>query len=110
MDARTVNLVHSKPNIINSPRSRTTEAVNGVMTLSRLAEFRAAEKALQEQLAQLEALKNDAGLKKEIEFEEKLQALMKTYGKIFGTSSPSLTPTLRRQRGICAQAAQGAGA
>jgi hypothetical protein len=49
--------------------------------LSRLAEFRAAEKALQEQLAQLESLKNDAGLKKEIEFEEKLQALMKTYGK-----------------------------
>lgn len=32
--------------------------------MSRLAEFRAAEKALQEQLAQLEALKNDAGLKK----------------------------------------------
>ena len=51
------------------------------MTLSRLAEFRAAEKALQEQLAQLEALKNDAGLKKEIKFEEKLQHLMKTYGK-----------------------------
>ncbi|WP_460135993.1 histone-like nucleoid-structuring protein, MvaT/MvaU family [Pseudomonas sp. S1_E04] len=49
--------------------------------MSRLAEFRAAEKALQEQLAQLESLKNDAGLKKEIEFEEKLQALMKTYGK-----------------------------
>ncbi|WP_334597414.1 histone-like nucleoid-structuring protein, MvaT/MvaU family [Pseudomonas alvandae] len=49
--------------------------------MSRLAEFRKAEKALQEQLAQLEALKNDAGLKKEIEFEEKLQGLMKTYGK-----------------------------
>jgi len=49
--------------------------------LSRLAEFRAAEKALQEQLAQLEALKNDAGLKKEIEFEQKLQELMKTYDK-----------------------------
>ena len=49
--------------------------------MSRLAEFRAAEKALQEQLAQLESLKNDAGLKKEIEFEEKLQALMQTYGK-----------------------------
>ncbi|MFL1416772.1 histone-like nucleoid-structuring protein, MvaT/MvaU family [Pseudomonas fildesensis] len=49
--------------------------------MSRLAEFRAAEKALQEQLAQLESLKNDAGLKKEIEFEEKLQALMKSYGK-----------------------------
>ena len=55
--------------------------MNGVMTLSRLAEFRAAEKALQEQMAQLEALKNDAGLKKEIEFEQKLQGLMKSYGK-----------------------------
>ncbi|MBA5983599.1 transcriptional regulator, partial [Pseudomonas sp. MD195_PC81_125] len=43
--------------------------------MSRLAEFRAAEKALQEQLKQLESLKNDAGLKKEIEFEEKLQGL-----------------------------------
>jgi hypothetical protein len=40
------------------------------MTLSRLAEFRAAEKALKEQMAQLEALKNNAGLKKEIEFEK----------------------------------------
>jgi hypothetical protein len=49
--------------------------------LSRLAEFRAAEKALQEQLAQLESLKNDAGLKKEIEFEQKLQGLMSSYGK-----------------------------
>lgn len=49
--------------------------------MSRLAEFRAAEKALQEQLAQLEALKNDAGLKREIEFEKKLVALMKSYGK-----------------------------
>ncbi|MDD1001515.1 MULTISPECIES: histone-like nucleoid-structuring protein, MvaT/MvaU family [Pseudomonas] len=49
--------------------------------MSRLAEFRAAEKALQEQLKQLESLKNDAGLKKEIEFEEKLQGLMKHYGK-----------------------------
>lgn len=49
--------------------------------MSRLAEFRAAEKALQEQLAQLEALKNDAGLKKEIEFEQKLKELMGAYGK-----------------------------
>lgn len=49
--------------------------------MSRLAEFRAAEKALQEQLAQLEALKQDAGLKREIEFEQKLVALMKSYDK-----------------------------
>ncbi|MFG0542143.1 histone-like nucleoid-structuring protein, MvaT/MvaU family [Pseudomonas sp. YQ_5] len=49
--------------------------------MSKLAEFRAAERALQEQLAQLEALKGDAGLKKEIEFESKLKALMESYGK-----------------------------
>ncbi|MDD0974141.1 histone-like nucleoid-structuring protein, MvaT/MvaU family [Pseudomonas fontis] len=49
--------------------------------MSRLAEFRAAEKALQEQLAQLEALKKDAGLKREIEFEQKLVSLMKSYDK-----------------------------
>lgn len=49
--------------------------------MSRLAEFRAAEKALQEQLAQLENLKNDAGLKREIEFEQQLQELMATYDK-----------------------------
>ncbi|MDD2047635.1 histone-like nucleoid-structuring protein, MvaT/MvaU family [Pseudomonas putida] len=49
--------------------------------MSRLAEFRAAEKALQEQMAQLEALKKDAGLKREIEFERKLVELMNSYGK-----------------------------
>lgn len=49
--------------------------------MSRLAEFRAAEKALQEQLVQLEALKKDAGLKREIEFEQKLVSLMKKYDK-----------------------------
>ncbi|RJG09000.1 transcriptional regulator [Pseudomonas cavernicola] len=49
--------------------------------MSKLAEFRAIEKALQEQLAQLDALKNDGALKKEIEFEGKLRALMGSYGK-----------------------------
>ncbi|ARC77961.1 transcriptional regulator [Pseudomonas aeruginosa] len=49
--------------------------------MSRLAEFRAAEKALADQLAYLESLKNDAGLKKEIEFEQKLKQLMGEYGK-----------------------------
>jgi hypothetical protein len=55
--------------------------LTGVMTVSRLAEFRAAEKALKEQMAQLEALKKDAGLKREIEFEQKLVGLMKSYDK-----------------------------
>lgn len=49
--------------------------------MSILAEFRAAERALQAQMAQLEALKNDTGLQKEIEFETKLRELMASYGK-----------------------------
>jgi len=77
--------------------------------LSKLAEFRAAEKALQEQLAQLEALKNDAGLKKEIEFEKKLHDLMTHYGKSLrdiianldphaGTGRSAQAPKQRRAR------------
>lgn len=49
--------------------------------MSKLAEFRAAEKQLAEQLALLESLKNDSGLKKEIEFEERLKQLLSQYGK-----------------------------
>lgn len=49
--------------------------------MSKLAEFRAAEKALAEQLAHLESLKNDASLKKEIQFEEDLKKLLSQYGK-----------------------------
>ncbi|HGN2666796.1 TPA: histone-like nucleoid-structuring protein, MvaT/MvaU family [Pseudomonas aeruginosa] len=49
--------------------------------MSKLAEFRAAEKALQEQLAYLDSFKNDAGLKREIKFEEELKSLMEEYDK-----------------------------
>lgn len=48
--------------------------------MSRLAEFRQLEQQLAAQLAELEAMKNDGGLKKEIDFEEKLRALMAEYG------------------------------
>ncbi|WP_369987115.1 histone-like nucleoid-structuring protein, MvaT/MvaU family [Pseudomonas xanthosomatis] len=48
--------------------------------MSRLAEFRKLEQNLAAQLAELEALKNDEGLKKEIEFEQKLRALLGQYG------------------------------
>jgi hypothetical protein len=72
----------------------------GVITVSRLAEFRAAEKALQEQMAQLEALKKDAGLKREIEFEQKLVGLMKSYDKslrdIIAILDPKAWPGLRQ--------------
>ncbi|WP_283188838.1 histone-like nucleoid-structuring protein, MvaT/MvaU family [Pseudomonas sp. PMCC200344] len=47
--------------------------------MSKLAEFRQLEKHLAEQLQALEALKGDAGLKKEIEFETKLRALLEEY-------------------------------
>ncbi|MGN7934077.1 transcriptional regulator [Pseudomonas mediterranea] len=48
--------------------------------MSRLVEFRNLERQLAEQLAELEAMKNDSGLKKEIEFEKKLRALLGEYG------------------------------
>ncbi|WP_339546071.1 histone-like nucleoid-structuring protein, MvaT/MvaU family [Pseudomonas sp. RA_35y_Pfl2_P32] len=47
--------------------------------MSKLAEFRQLEKHLTEQLQALEALKGDVGLKKEIEFETKLRALLGEY-------------------------------
>ncbi|MBS7661642.1 DNA binding protein [Pseudomonas lalucatii] len=49
--------------------------------MSKLAEFRALEQQLAAQLAELEALKKDGGLKKEMEFEEKLRTLMSKYDK-----------------------------
>lgn len=48
--------------------------------MSKLAEFRQLEKHLAEQLQALEALKGDAGLKQEIEFEKKLRDLLAKYG------------------------------
>lgn len=49
--------------------------------MSKLAEFRELEAALAQQLKTLDQLKNDQTLKAEIEFEEKIQALMAEYGK-----------------------------
>lgn len=48
--------------------------------MSRLAEFRKLEQQLAAQLAELETLKNDDGLKREIEFETKLRDLLAEYG------------------------------
>lgn len=47
--------------------------------MSKLAEFKALEAQLAEQMKQLDALKNDGELKKEIEFEEKLRTLLAEY-------------------------------
>ena len=48
--------------------------------MSRLAEFRKLEQQLAAQLAELESMKSDSGLKKEMEFESKLRALLAEYG------------------------------
>ncbi|QKZ04158.1 histone-like nucleoid-structuring protein, MvaT/MvaU family [Pseudomonas eucalypticola] len=48
--------------------------------MSKLAEFKALEAQLAAQIQQLDALKNDAELKREIEFESKLKALLEEYG------------------------------
>lgn len=48
--------------------------------MSRLAEFRRLEQKLAQQLAVLEAMKGDAAIKAEMEFEEKLRALLGEYG------------------------------
>ncbi|NJP03624.1 DNA binding protein [Pseudomonas sp. hsmgli-8] len=47
--------------------------------MSRLAEFRALEQKLAAQLAELESMKNDEGLKREVEFEQKLRELLGEY-------------------------------
>jgi len=48
--------------------------------MSRLAEFRKLEQQLAEQFAELESMKSNSGLKKEMEFESKLRALLGEYG------------------------------
>ena len=70
--------------------------------MSKLAEFRQLEKHLAEQLQALEALKGDAGLKKEIEFETKLRALLAEYGY----SLPNIINLLDPQSGRSAQATE----
>lgn len=66
--------------------------------MSKLAEFKALEAQLAEQLAQLDALKNDDGLKKEIEFESKLRALMSEYGMHLGSIKAILDPQAARAK------------
>ncbi|TWC22216.1 MULTISPECIES: histone-like nucleoid-structuring protein, MvaT/MvaU family [unclassified Pseudomonas] len=64
--------------------------------MSKLAEFRQLEKHLAEQLQALEALKGDAGLKQEIEFETKLRALLAKYGFSLKDIINLLDPQARR--------------
>ena len=65
--------------------------------MSKLAEFRQLEKHLAEQLEALETLKGDAGLKKEIEFETKLRALLAQYGYSLQSVINLLDPQVGRR-------------
>ncbi|KPU60459.1 H-NS histone family protein [Pseudomonas fluorescens] len=65
--------------------------------MSKLAEFRQLEKHLAEQLQALEALKDDAGLQKEIQFESKLRALLAEYGYSLKDVINLLDPQARRR-------------
>jgi hypothetical protein len=67
--------------------------------MSKLAEFRAAEQQLKEQLALLESLKNDETLQHEIDFETKLQALMSEYGKNLSDIILILDPNMAPKSG-----------
>jgi len=66
--------------------------------MSRIAEFRALEQQLAAQLAELEKLKNDQGLKREIEFEQKLRALLGEYGYSLSHIIAILDPQAARHR------------
>lgn len=66
--------------------------------MSKLAEFRQLEKHLAEQLQALEALKGDVGLKKEIEFETKLRALLGEYSYSLKDVINLLDPQAGRRR------------
>jgi hypothetical protein len=49
--------------------------------MSRLAEYRKLEQQLASQMAELENMKKDSGLQKEMEFETKLRKLLSEYGR-----------------------------
>ena len=75
--------------------------------MSKLAEFRQLEKHLAKQLEALEALKGDVGLKKEIEFETKLRALLAEYGyslsnviNLFDLQAGRSAPVVESKAGI----------
>jgi hypothetical protein len=75
--------------------------------MSKLAQFKALEAQLADQLKQLDALKNDSELKREIEFEEKLRGLMAEYDVNLSDIISLLDPQARRGSTIVVPAAQG---
>ena len=61
--------------------------------MSLLKEFRDTENALNQQLKRMEKLKKNTALIKDLEFEQKLEALMKRYSKKMEDLLAFLQPT-----------------
>lgn len=72
--------------------------------MSRLAEFRKLEQTLAAQLAELEALKGSSELQREIEFEEKIRALLGEYGFSLRNIIDVLDPQSNRRSAVPAAA------
>lgn len=66
--------------------------------MSKLTAFREAERELKAQLEKLDALRNDQELKREIEFEEKLRALLGEYNLSLPQVITILDPEAGRRR------------
>ncbi|MFB8832069.1 histone-like nucleoid-structuring protein, MvaT/MvaU family [Azotobacter sp. CWF10] len=65
--------------------------------MSKILEFRAAEEALNELQAKLDALKGNQGLQVELEFEQKLRQLMQEHGKTLRDINVMLDPQMFKQ-------------
>ena len=66
--------------------------------MSRLAEYRKLEEQLKAQMAELEAMKSDKSLKKDMEFEDKLRSLMGEYNITLPSLINILDPQLGARR------------
>ncbi|RFQ06047.1 transcriptional regulator [Pseudomonas putida] len=73
--------------------------------MSRLAEYRRLEQKLAAQLAELEALKDDDGLKQEMAFESKLRALLGEYGYSLRDVINILDPKANSRQAVAAEPA-----
>lgn len=74
--------------------------------MSKLAEFRALERHLAEQLEALEAMKNDKALEQEIEFEKQLRKLLGDYNKSLKDVIAILDPESARLAPVSAKSKQ----
>lgn len=74
--------------------------------MSKLTMFREAERELKAQLEKLDALRNDQELKREIEFEEKLRALLGEYNIALPQVIAILDPEAGRRSSVASSQAQ----